>query len=182
MAVVCFVACWLAAGCSGSTAGRAVPSDSQSQPAPTSAVASGPRSFNLSGVDPCALIPPARRLEFGLNQPQDNSPTDGQPSCVLPSSVGLFAGVFLDFRQSAQATVSPVRMYIFETVVIQGFRIPLVARPGLSSCEGFIQTGLSQYLSVSANGLGKTPDRVLCSRVQPLLKIAIATLEKLQPS
>ncbi len=172
--------CWLVAGCSGSTAGHAVPSESQS--AAASVVASGPRSFNLTGVDPCALIPPARRLEFGLNQPQNNSPTDGQPSCVLPSSVGLFAGIFFDFRQSAQATVSPVRVYIFATVIIDGFKIPLVARPGLSSCEGFVQTGSSQYLSVSANGLGKTSDRDLCNRVQPLLKIAISTLKQLQPS
>lgn len=183
-ATACVVVCGLVAGCAASTAGRAVPASSSvgstSSAAPL--VAAGPRTFNLTGVDPCALIPQGRRLEFGLNQPEMHSTSQGQPFCSLPSSIGPFAAVFFDFRKSAQETVEPVRKNVFQTVNIEGFKIPLVAVPKVSQCEGYVQTSSSQYMSVSVNGLGKIPDLELCKRVQPLLKIAINTLKALQPS
>lgn len=65
---------------------------------------------------------------------------------------------------------------------IAGFVIPLLSVPGASQCEGFVQTGQSQYMSVAANGFGKFSDGELCKVVQPLLKVAIDTLKALQPS
>lgn len=175
--VAWFLVAWLVTGCSVSTAGRAIPSTS------VVTVASGPRTFDLTKVNPCAIIPATRRLEFGLNRPpQDNPPTDGQPYCSFASSTGPGAGVFFDLRKSAQDTVAQVQTYIRYTVLIEGFKVPFVARPGVSQCEGFVQTGPSQYMSVGMNGLGKVPELELCKRAEPLVKIAIDTLDKLQPS
>ncbi len=173
------VGCLLVAGCQTSTAGTAVPLSSSSVPV---VVASGPRTFNLATLDPCAIIPQARRPAFGLDAPEIHSKSEGEPYCTLPSSVGPPAAVFFDFRKSAQDTVAPVQKYIKDTITINGFEIPLVSRPGVSQCEGFVQTGPSQYMSVALNGLGKVTDSELCKRVQPLLRIAIDTLEQLQPS
>ncbi len=78
--------------------------------------------------------------------------------------------------------MAPIRNKIVKSVTIDGFIIPLLSNPGGSQCEGFVQTGPSQYMSVAANGYGKFPVPVLCKDVQPLLKIAIDTLAKLQPS
>lgn len=168
----------LVVGCSSSIAGSALPTTTSS----TTALASGPRTFNLTGVDPCALIPPANRPELGLDQPQDRSTTDGQPFCGIPSSTGPTAAVFVDFRKSAQDTVAPIQNKIVKSITIDGFIIPLLSNPGGSQCEGFVQTGPSQYMSVATNGYGKFPVPELCKDVQPLLKIAIDTLKALQPS
>ncbi len=165
-------------GCSTSTAGSALPASTSF----TTALASGPRTFNLTGLDPCVLIPLARRLEFGLNAPQDRSTVDGQPFCGLASSTAPSVGVFLNYRKSAQNIVTRVREKIVQTVIIEGFMIPLLSNPEGSQCEGFIETGPSQYLSVATQGYGKYPIPELCKGVQPLLKIAIDTLKTLQPS
>lgn len=89
--------------------------------------------------------------------------------------------MFFDFRKNVQTAVgrSP---NIIKTVIVDGFKIPLVATPRSSQCEGFVATGSSQYMSVALNGVGHFSLEELCKRVQPLLKIAIDTLTKLQPS
>ncbi len=144
-------------------------------------VASAPRTFDLTGVDPCSLIPPDRRPEFGLDQPQSRTSIDGQPTCTVPATKEPTLGVFFDLRKGVQAAVgqSP---NIMKTVTIDGFKIPLGAAPRSSQCEGFVATAPSQYMSVALNGIGHFSLEELCKRVQPLLKIAIDTLTKLQPS
>ncbi len=175
------LACLLTAGCTTTTSGR--PATSTSGPASTSAstVASAPRSFDLTGVDPCSLIPPDRRPEFGLDQPQSREAFGGQPACTVPATKEPTLGVFFDLRKSVQTAVgrSP---NIMKTVTIDGFKIPLVAQPRSSQCQGFVQSGPTQYFAVALNGIGDFSLEELCKRVQPLLKIAIDTLTKLQPS
>lgn len=171
----------LMAGCSSSTSGRPVPQATTETNAEMT-VASGPRSFNLSGVDPCLLIPSAQRLKFGLTVPEMRSKTEDETVCGLTSSTDPTVGIFLNLRKSAQDTVAPVRAKIVESVTIDGFLVPLLSNPGGSQCEGFVQTGPSQYMSVATNGYGQFPVPELCKAVQPLLKIAIDTLTTLQPS
>lgn len=177
----------LAAGCGGPAAAPPVPSSSI--PAAPSGPTLPPRpvDLRLDGLDPCKLLTPAQRAEFGLEGPgdySDNSDRFGSVACLwLRSTAPPYGGplIRLVVRQDLRDELGSDQP---ETVIdINGF--PAVQTRGSfgdpqRNCLVLVDMAPGQYLwtqySKNSGPLQGLNSEVACAKTRQLAGYTLANV------
>ena len=144
-----------------------------------------PRSFDLTTVDPCALMPPERRNGFGLDQPPIGPTRDGNYiQCSISSSRGAGLGIFLDTGRGAASklTRASTRGPVLDRFMVNGFLVTSVAGGNPASCIGVADTGDGQTLEVQV--IASVFDRERprpCELVRQRMPVIMDSLAAMQP-
>ena len=143
-----------------------------------------PRSFDLTGVNPCELLPPARRREFGLDRPPQGPDQDKERRyCVFLSTQGPSVGIFLDTGANAALKLTQASQDgpPLDRFTVNGFLVTSVKSFDNAGCIAVIDTGDDQNLRVQYIGQLEAPRAEICARLREFVPPVLDTLQKLQP-
>ena len=183
----------LLAGCSQSTDGNANPGGStptttaagqtakSGKPSATSKEPAGrPKTINVEGVDPCALLTEPQRSEFGLDQPpQPSDDAPGKKGCTISRSdrqhfVGIVADTTagIDDYAKSEGKVTKLEVGGFPSLLVEAD-----TALGLA-CSVTVDVSDGQVVDVGAFSLGDVDIPTLCQVVQPVAAAVVANLNK----
>ena len=144
-----------------------------------------PRSFDLTTVDPCALMPPERRAEFGLDQPPVGPERDGQYNeCGIFSAQGPGLSISLDTGRGAASKLSraSTRGPVLDRFMVNGFLVTSVAGGDPDSCIGVVDTGDGQSLDIQViNSVFERGRPRPCELVRQRMPVIMDSLAAMQP-
>ncbi|MEU4763852.1 DUF3558 domain-containing protein [Actinosynnema sp. NPDC023794] len=158
----------------GQTSGSGKPSSTSKEPAKR------PKTINVEGVDPCALLTEAQRAEFGLDQPpQPSDDAPGKKGCTISRGdrkhfVGIVADTTAGIDEYAKSDGKVTRLEV------GGFPALLVEADtalGLS-CSVTVDVSDGQVVDVGAFSLGDVDLATLCQVVQPVAAAVVANVNK----
>ena len=144
-----------------------------------------PRSFDLTGVNPCELLSPARRRELGLDRPP-YGPTRKGPDyvyCSISSSEVTGLGIFLDTGATAALKLTQASQDgpPLDRFTVNGFLVTSVKSYDNAGCIAVIDTGNGQNLRVSYIGKWEAPRAEICAKLREFVPPILDTLQKMQP-
>ncbi|MEU4738966.1 DUF3558 domain-containing protein [Actinosynnema sp. NPDC023658] len=188
-AVPLIAALALLAGCSqptdGSASGATTTSAAAGRTSATSAPTSAseepsrrPKTINVEGVDPCALLTDAQRTQFGLNRPPQKDDQPGKPGCAMNREDRKHSiAIYLDstkgigtYTDSPRPDVTKLEVGGFPAVLVES-----TTALGLA-CSVDIDVSDGQLVDVQAFSLGDTDVKTLCRLVQPVADAVVANL------
>ena len=143
-----------------------------------------PRSFDLTMVDPCALMPPERRAEFGLDRPPVGPERDGKYiDCSISSARGPGLSISLDTGRGAamKLTDASTRGPVLDRFMVNGFLVTSVAGGDPDSCIGVVDASDGQSLDVQViNSVFERGRPRPCDLVRQWMPVIIDTLAAMQ--
>jgi hypothetical protein len=177
----------VAAGCSAApVAGAASPSPATPSLDPAAInLPDRPRDLPLNGVDPCSLLTPAQRAEFGL----DGLASPGNTSNALfagracdisgyePREIDV--GLTLALRNGIDDLIAGVRDELTPTTILD-FPAVIARPPVKDACSVDIDVADGQFLDVALFDAGKNPPIPQDQLCADAIRIAEAALRTLQ--
>ena len=143
-----------------------------------------PRSFDLTGVNPCELLPPARRREFGLDRPPQGPDQDKDfRDCVFLSTEGPSVGIFLDTRATAAVKLTQASQDgpPMDRFTVNGFLVTSVKSFDNAGCIAVIDTSDKESLNIQYIGKWEAPRTEICAKLREFVPPILNTLQKMQP-
>ncbi|RKT51608.1 DUF3558 domain-containing protein [Saccharothrix australiensis] len=192
-AALAVLAAVLLAGC-GNEPGTPTPEPPTGTTGTTTTKSSAPREarpkeLKLSGVDPCALLPEAKRKEWGTSR-TDNRPTEvvkgkPAPSCsfrtgpgVLPSfeyNVSLVPEGYGYWDESGNLDVNPAKVSGFPAVQVN------FAGTTRTDCFYAVDVADGEQLYVQFLPNNRDFDQAqMCQKAEQATEVALATLQTLK--
>ena len=138
-----------------------------------------PRELNLNGVNPCTLIPPDRRAEFGLNRPPLGPDQQGKTiGCSISSQTGGLV-IYADTEHPASYFLGDTAASYGAAISIEGYGAvsgyPKVVKD--SVCYVKVDVAEGQNLSIIYTDRTNQGPNVLCPLVQRIAGVALDTLK-----